>query len=182
MKHLSKYLKQKNMNHKQFISVFIITVFFGCCISAKAQNCLDTIKIRKSGSEMLYYYQGKMIPPYQLIVFAPSNSIEEKFFKEAHTLHATGLLLDGIGGVLFGVSIGHSMYKASNQEPVNWAVLLPLLGIGSGFIICGISFEVMAKQRILVGAKTFNNSVKQKSNTALNLGLSTKGMLLKLNF
>jgi hypothetical protein len=171
------------MTPKHYLTtVLIFSAIFLFCFSAKSQNSSDTIRMEKNGLRTVYYHKNKIVNPYELRYIAYTNKTAEKFLQEAQTLHTASMFLGGVGGFAVGFSAGYAIVRAINNAPVNWAVVLPFLGIGSAFVICGISFDVMAKQRIAVGVNIYNNSIKQKNNANLNLGISTNGMALKLNF
>ena len=163
-------------------TILLFAVIYLSCFSSCAQYSSDTITVKKFGRESVYSYNNRIIRPYQLSDIAYSNKEAAKLFQEALHLRVAGGFLGGIGGFVVGFTAGHTIVRTTKNVPVKWAVVLPFLAIGSAFIICSISFEVLAKQRVDIGVRVFNNSIKQKNSANLNLGISTNGMIVRLNF
>ena len=110
------------------------------------------------------------------------NPVAHKLMKDAYTLHVFSICVSSVGGFLLGYSAGYAIRCAVKKNQVDMKIFIPILGVGIGVTGIGIGFELWANGKTNKGILIFNNSVKQKNNSNLNLGFSPNGMALRLNF
>jgi len=67
-------------------------------------------------------------------------------------------------------------------KPINKNIFYPTLGAGAALIFIGICFEIGANNKAIEGIAVYNNAIKQKNSTSLDLGFSPGGVMLKLSF
>ena len=171
------------MNTKPYLTaILFFAIIFLSHFSGNAQKISDTISIVKDGFDTDYYQKGQKLDLGQLVDIVKENSVACSFIEKAYTLHVIGVVFDVAGGVYFGFSAGYAIGCAITGNLVNLKVLLPLLGASAGFIICGITCEIVSKNKIHRGVKLFNQSKKQSNNTNLDFGFSPNGVNLRLNF
>ena len=77
-----------------------------------------------------------------------------------------------------GYLIGTAIFGTTINQPL----FFTLLGAGVVFIGVTIALETGANNKARKGIELFNQSVKQKNNTNLDLGFLPNGVLLRLIF
>jgi len=171
------------MNKKTYLSVilFFATIILSV-LSAKSQDISDTIRIERNAIGVEYYQNNKTLKFNQLMDISANNQVAHKLIKNAYALHILSVSFSSLGGFMIGFSAGYAIGCAIQENLVDMKIFLPILGTGVGFSGIGIGFEVGANNKVKKGVAIFNHSIKQKSNTNINLGISTNGMLIKMNF
>ena len=101
---------------------------------------------------------------------------------KANNLHITGVCFDVVGGFLVGYAAGYAIGKTIVRNIVDMKTFLPLLGTGIVLVGIGVGFEVGANSKAKKGIAVYNQSLKQKNTTHLEVGFYPNVMVVKINF
>jgi uncharacterized membrane protein (Fun14 family) len=171
------------MTTKHYLAtILFFTLIFLFAFSANAQNSSDTISIIKNRFDTDYYQEGRILNLDQLMNVVKENKVAYSLMKEAYALYVTGIVFDVAGGFFLGTSVGYAIGCAIRENLVNLKVLIPLLSVSTGFIVCGITCEIVSKNKIHKGVCVYNYSKKHTQSTSLDLGFSPNGVNVRLNF
>jgi len=171
------------MNTKHYLTaILIFTTFLLSCFSAKSQNISETITIARKGIGYAYYQNGKVLNFSQLLSLTKENTEAYNFLIKADNWKITGLFFGVIGGGCLGYSLGYALGAAMAGNSINMKILLPVSLVGTGLTFCSFIFEIVSKDNIRKGVDIYNNSIKQKNNPNIDIGISTNGMMFRLNF
>jgi len=171
------------MNTKHyFTTILFFMVIFLFTYSVKSQNGSDTIRIVKKGLGYVYYKDNAMLNFKQVMTLTKSNTKAFRLMEKSNNMRVGSYIFGIAGGGCLGYSLGYVLGAAMFGNTINKPVFFSLLGVGAVFIGVGIGFEVGANNKAKEGVTIFNNSIKQSSNTNLDLGFSPAGVMLRLNF
>jgi len=171
------------MHTKHYLTtILIFATIFLCCFSAKSQNNLDTIRIEKSVIGFDYYNNNNMLNFYQLLNLSKKNEEAHKLMRNAFSFHIASVCFTSAGCFFLGYSAGYVIGCAIKKDLVDMNTFLPFLGAGVGLIGIGIGFELGANNKAKEGVAVYNKSIKQQTNTNLDLGIYPNGMMFRLNF
>jgi hypothetical protein len=171
------------MNTKPHLTAILTFVaIFLSCFLVKSQSNSDTIRIVEDEIDIDYFLNQKRLSYNQLMDLTEGNKAAYKLINEAYYSHNAGIFFDVVGGLFVGSAAGYAIGKAIVHDIVKLKVFLPLLGTGVALIGAGIGFEAAANKKAKKGIAIYNQSIKQKHTTHLNLGFYPNGMILKMNF
>jgi len=171
------------MHTKHYFTAVLFCIFILLSgFKGMAQNELDTVRVEKKIFRYDYYYNDETLSFSQLESLLKNNKLAYKLLNQANTLRIVGYCFGLASGCSFGYSLGYAIGKSFNFEKMNMEIFLPFLGAGVVLTCISIGFDLGAKNKVKKGVAIFNHSIKQKNNTNINLGISTNGMLIKMNF
>ena len=171
------------MNSKHNLSAFLIIAFILLSsFASHAQNSSDTIRMEKRGLGYVCYKDNEMLNFTQLVHLTSSNSETAKLLRASKNMQVGAYVFGCFGGGFMGYSLGYALGTAMNGNTLNKTLFFSMLGAGAVFAGIGIGFEVGANNKVKEGVEIYNKSIKQKNNTSLDLGFSSNGMGLRLNF
>jgi len=167
------------MHPKHYVTTLI---FFVMIFTARAQNASDTIGIVKKGAGINYYYQnGNSLNFNQLRDLTKDNQMACKFMQQAYNLRMVKNALYIVGGTSIGFSIVYFIPGAVITG-IKTDIFIPFLCTGVGLLVAGGICQLYVNVKVLKGVTAFNDAIKQKNNANIDLGISTHGMMLRLNF
>jgi len=179
------------MNPKQFFTTILIiaTVFFSG-FSGKSQNNQDTISIVKGKFGYTYQQGNKIMNLKQLMYLTyPSNKEAFRLMRKSNNLRNASTVFGFAGGGCLGFALGYALARSLSYNsitmyynPINRPLFFSFLGAGVGLIGIGIGFEIVAKSNLKEAIDVYNHDIKQKNSANLDLGLTSNGMMMKLNF
>jgi hypothetical protein len=140
------------------------------------QNLADTITF-KEGFNATFIQKGKALPPYKLKTITESNEDAYEEMVTANGSYNIAWLLQFTGGGLIGYPIGTAIGGGTPK----WY----LAGIGAALIVVSIPIYKSYVKHGKNGAKIFNDSLKKTAminHFDINLGLSSQGLGVKINF
>ena len=168
------------MNTKHYftaILIFAAIVLSG--FSVQAQNDADMITIAKKG---VYYQNEKQVNFKQLMTLTQGNKEVYGYMVKAQNMNAAAIGFGIVGGGCLGFSLGYALGAAMFGNPKNKPLFFSLLGAGAVLTGIGIAFDVGANNKVKEGISIYNQFIKQRNSTNINLGFSTNGASLQLNF
>ena len=167
-----------------FTTILIFATILLFCFSTHAQNNsdIDTIRIVKKGLGYVYYKDNEMLNFKQLLSITSSNLEAFRLIEKSNSVRNVGYVFAIAGGGCVGYSLGYALGNAMFGNTMNKGLFFSTLGAGVALIGIGIGFEVSANNKAKAGIDLFNNAIKQSSNTNLDLGFSSGGVMLRMNF
>jgi len=163
-------------------TILLFAVISLSCFSSCAQDGSDTIRMEKRGLGYACYKNNEILNFTQLTHLTNSNSETTKLLRASKNMQVGAYIFGCLGGGFIGYSLGYALGTAVRGNPLNKTLFFSMLGAGAGFVGIGIGFEVGANNKVKEAVRIYNNTVKQKSNTTLNLGVSPNGLIVNLNF
>jgi len=171
------------MNTKHNLSAFLIIAFILLSsFASHAQNSSDTIRMEKRGLGYVCYKDNEMLNFTQLVHLTSSNSETAKLLRASKNMQVGAYIFGCLGSGFMGYSLGYALGTAMGGNTLNKTLFFSMLGTGAVCVGIGIGFEVGANKKVKQGVDIYNNAIKQKSSTNLDLGFSTNGVSLRLNF
>ena len=173
------------MQKKHYLTAIL---FFGIILlsgfSAKSQEISDTIRMVRKISNYLYYQNNDMISFNKVLQLTRSNPEAIKLMEKSNNMRTASYIFGGVGGFCLGFSLGYLIISEINKLGVERKISIVLggAGVGIGLIAISIGFEAGASKKAREGVAIYNNSIKQKNSTNIDLGFSTNGMMFRLNF
>jgi hypothetical protein len=101
---------------------------------------------------------------------------------QANNKRAGAQIFGVIGGGCLGFALGEVIVAAIFGKTINKPLFLSMAGAGSVLLGIGIACDVESNKKTKEGIDAYNNSLKQKNNTNLNLGFSPNRVNIRLNF
>jgi len=170
------------MNTKRYLStILIFVIFFFTDFSAKSQNDSNTIRVASRGLGSVYYKDNVMLTLNQVKQVTYSTPEAYLLMVKSSNMQVASYIFGCAGGFSLGFSIGHALGSLANRN-FNSRLFYSTLIAGLGSISIGIAFEIASHNKAKQGIAIYNNAIKQKNSTNLDLGFSPNGLLLKLNF
>ena len=163
-------------------TILLFAVISLFCFASHAQYSSDTIRMEKKGLGYVYYKNNEMLNFSQLTHLTNSNSESATLLRASKNMQVGAYIFGCLGGGFVGYSLGYALGTAMRGNTLNRTLFFSMLGAGAGFVGIGIGFEVGANNKVKEAVRIYNNTVKQKSNTTLNLGVSPNGLIVNLNF
>jgi hypothetical protein len=158
---------------------FIIctTALVICFISSFGQFHKDTIVTKKVFGGYQFYQNEARLTMGQMVRIMKPNDMAYEEIKSAQTNNTISTVLGGVGGFMFGWSVGTAL---GGGEP-NWT----LAGIGAGLAIISIPLSKKSANQAISAVRLYNegmltSSVYGKPN--LLLGTTPDGVGLTLRF
>jgi len=171
------------MNTKHYLSaILIFSVIFLFGFSVHAQNSSDGIRVIKRELGYVFYQNTKKLNIRQLANITRENTESYNYIIRADSWQIATIYSGVVGGGCVVGSLGYALGAAIVGNPINMKMFLPILSVGAGLVICSITFGVLANNNLKKGVELFNNSIKEKNSTNLDLGFSPGGVMLRLNF
>ena len=167
------------MNTKHYftaILIFAAIVLSG--FSVQAQNDADTIRI----DGRRYYQKNIKLNIAQLVNISTVDKTAFRFIQKAQYQNFAACCFGIVGGGCLGFSLGYALGAAMFGNPMNKPLFFSLLGAGAVLTGIGIAFDVGANNKVKEGISIYNQFIKQRNSTNINLGFSTNGASLQLNF
>ena len=118
----------------------------------------------------------------QLTHLTSSNSESATLLRASKNMQVGAYIFGCLGGGFIGYSLGYALGTAVSGNPLNKTLFFSMLGAGAVFVGIGIGFEVGANNKAKEGVRIYNNAIKHKNNTTLNLRVSPNGLMVNLNF
>jgi hypothetical protein len=152
-------------------------------MNAKSQNDSEAITMERIGIGIGFdfYQNGKTLTFKQLLSLTKDNAEAYKYIIRADNLNVSSVFFGTLGGIGMGLSLGYALGSFISGKSVDMKIFLPTLLAGSGLTICAITFDILSKNNFRKGIDIYNHSIKQ-NNSNIDFGLSTNGMMFKLNF
>jgi hypothetical protein len=176
-------MKLTKMNPKHHLTaILILVVFFLFNFSGSAQNVSDTIRIGKKGATSFYYVDGKMLNFKQVSHLVKLNKEAIKLLDKADNIRNASYFFEIIGGGCLGFSAGYALGNLFVGNTINERIFVSTLLAGISITTIGIILHGSANDQIKKGIALYNQSIKQKNNTNLDVGFFINGVYLKLNF
>jgi hypothetical protein len=171
------------MNRKHYLTAILIFIaIFLSSYSSHAQTSSDTIRIVHTGFGNAYYKDNERLSFNQVRQLTRLNPAAYKLIGQSNTMRVTSYIVGIPGGFVFGYALGYALGCVMTGKKLNGILFYPMLGTGAFFIAMGIGFEIGANNKAREGVAVFNNTIKQKNSTNVDLSFSPNGMSLKLNF
>jgi hypothetical protein len=171
------------MNTRHYLStIFIFTVVLLSVFLVNAQTTSDSIKIVKHNWGYDFYQNCKTININQLTKSVKDNPAALNYIRRAMDFESASVAFGVIGGGGLGFAAGYAIGCAITKKSIKMNIFLPTLLGGSALIVCSVTFSAVSKENFRKGVTVYNNSLKQKDNTHINLGFLPTGMIFKLNF
>jgi hypothetical protein len=171
------------MNTKHPLSVILIfTAIFLYCFSVQAQSSSDTIRLEKKGLGYIYYKGNTVLNFKQVMYLSSDNGRAYYILEKSRDMRNASYFFGIVGGGCLGFSLGYALAGAILANPIKMPLFISLMGSGVLFIGIGFAFEIGANNKAKEGIAVYNLSIKQKDNTSFNFGISTNGVMLRLNF
>jgi hypothetical protein len=171
------------MNHKHHLSaILLLAAIFLSCFSGYAQHVSDTIRMEKTWGGYVYYKDNTRLSFKQLLHLTNSNLEAVKLLEKSNDMRIASYIVGIPGSFAFGFSLGYALGALIVGNTFNKNIVYPILGAGIALTSIGIGLEIGANTKAKQGVAIYNNAIKQKNNAHLNLGISTDGILLRLNF
>jgi hypothetical protein len=147
-----------------------------------SQNSSDTISLKNKLIGYVYYKNNVKLSFEQVMLEVGSNPKAYKLMKISNNMQNAGYIFAIAGISSLGFSLGYALICEIYRNKINKTLFFTTFGSGLGFIGVGISFEIGSSILAKKGITIFNNSIKQRNNTNLDLGISPNGIMLRLNF
>ena len=171
------------MNTKHYLAaILFFWIIFLLGFSVKSQEISDTIIIEKKIIGYEYYKDGFLLTFNQVAQLTKSNTESAKLMEKSIDMRISGYVWEGVGGFILGSSLGYALGCAMVDKFFSKPLFFGLLGAGTVVMSTGIGLEICAIKKAKKSVDIYNNSIKQKNNANLDLGISTQGMMLRLNF
>ena len=171
------------MNTRSYFStVLIFTTVFLFCFSSHAQNSSDTIRIVKKGLGYVFYKDDVIVNYKQALQLTASNTEAFRLLEKSNNMRNVGYVFAATGGGCVGYSLGYALGLALFGNTMNKPLFFSVLGAGAVLIGVGVGFEVGANNKAKEAIGIFNNTIRQNNKTNLDLGFSSGGVMLRLNF
>jgi len=179
-----KGVKQfKKMNTKHHLTTILIFVaIFLSDFSGNAQHSSDTIRMVKKTNGYFYYVKNVALSKWEVMQLLNKNDNAYKLMVKSDNLRNASRVFGVVGSIGVGVSLGYALGSAISSNPLETKVFIPCLLAGAALMGFGIAFEIGANNKAKEGVAIYNNAIKQKSVTNLDVGFSINGMSLRLNF
>jgi hypothetical protein len=101
---------------------------------------------------------------------------------KSYDLRAGSYIFGFIGGGAAGFALGYTLAASITGRTTEWKILGPVLGAGIAFIAVGVAFEINANKKAREAIAVYNNAIKQKQTSSVDLGFSPTGIGIRLNF
>ena len=163
-------------------TILLFAVISLSCFSSCAQDGSDTIRMEKRGLGYVCYKNNEILNFTQLTHLTNSNPETTKLLRASKNMQVGAYIFGCLGSGFMGYSLGYALGTAMGGNTLNKTLFFSMLGAGAVFVGIGIGFEVGANKKVKQGVDIYNNAIKQKSSTNLDLGFSTNGVSLRLNF
>ena len=160
--------------------LFLAAIFL-LSFSVKSQSSSDSIIIKKKWGSSYYYQNDAELNKWELMQLLNENETTAKLMKNSNNLRGAAYLFVIPGSVCVGFALGYVIAKSVSHEPVVSPKMLAPLLAGASALGIGLIFAVVANDKATQAIAIYNKSKKQ-SNTTLNLGLCSNGMMVRLNF
>jgi hypothetical protein len=171
------------MNPKPHCSaiLFFATILLSC-FSLHAQSSADLIGMEKRGTGYIYYQGNKALSFKQVMQLTASHPEASTLMAQANNIRGSAQIFGIVGGGCIGFSLGYLLANAVTGKAINKPVLFISLGAGAVFSGIGIGCDVRANNKTKEAIDVYNQHIKQKNKTNLDLGLSANGAMIRLNF
>ena len=171
------------MSTKHFLkATFFFVIILLLIFSAKSQENSDTIIIAKKIIGYEYYKDDFLLNSNQLLQITKSNPESYKLMQKSVDMWIAGYIWSSVGGGILGSALGYALGRAILHNPMDKPLFFTLFSIGTAIFVTGIGFEIVSIKKAKAAVAIYNNSIKQKSNPNIDLGISTNGMMFRLNF